>query len=322
MYRLLNEHIQRSKHTKGIHHLDFSFVHTTARERILFRNGKVAGRVLVMEYFHKMTPGQEQMMEAFCRLIEQWLAFHQEDPKMLEECEDLIRLLHRESVSPEKITHKLSLNGWDPEHPKLLYKIELNEECREITYPLFIRISHLLEKSYLFQDEQHIYILANTAITEESEIRKQLLFLQTTTEFLCGISYPFTDITRLWNASEQCDIAMAYAQDNKKGLYYCKNYALKYLKSALRAPSYAPSVHPSLALLRDNDAVYHGELYQTLFTFLTNNCNVTHTARELNLHRNSLLYRLNRIRELTELSFDDPETREYLYLSYVQEGLL
>ena len=43
------------------------------------------------------------------------------------------------------------------------------------------------------------------------------------------------------------------------------------------------------------------------------------TARRLHLHRNSLLYRLNQIRELTGIRLEDEDTREYLLLSYYME---
>ena len=41
------------------------------------------------------------------------------------------------------------------------------------------------------------------------------------------------------------------------------------------------------------------ELEQTVMTFIQNNLNMSETARQLYLHRNSLLYRIERIKELT-----------------------
>ena len=40
------------------------------------------------------------------------------------------------------------------------------------------------------------------------------------------------------------------------------------------------------------------------------------TAKRLFIHRNSLLYRVQRIEELTALDLDDPATRLHLLLSY------
>ncbi len=45
--------------------------------------------------------------------------------------------------------------------------------------------------------------------------------------------------------------------------------------------------------------VLGSELEQTVLTFIQNNLNMSETARQLYLHRNSLLYRIERIKELT-----------------------
>ncbi|QUW22553.1 PucR family transcriptional regulator ligand-binding domain-containing protein [Sporosarcina sp. Marseille-Q4063] len=49
------------------------------------------------------------------------------------------------------------------------------------------------------------------------------------------------------------------------------------------------------------------DLIQTFITYKNNNLNVSQTARELNLHRQSLLYRLRKIESLTMLSLVDPD---------------
>jgi purine catabolism regulator len=56
------------------------------------------------------------------------------------------------------------------------------------------------------------------------------------------------------------------------------------------------------------------ELIPTLDAFLCAN-NATEVAARLSLHRNSLLYRLRRIREITGLDLDDAETRLALHLA-------
>ena len=56
------------------------------------------------------------------------------------------------------------------------------------------------------------------------------------------------------------------------------------------------------------------ELVSTLDAYLCAN-NATEVALRLNLHRNSLLYRLRRIREITGLELDDAETRLALHLA-------
>lgn len=57
------------------------------------------------------------------------------------------------------------------------------------------------------------------------------------------------------------------------------------------------------------DAQHQGELVETLDVFLRCNGNHVRAARELHLHRNTLLYRLDRVREILSRDLEDAETR-------------
>ena len=43
--------------------------------------------------------------------------------------------------------------------------------------------------------------------------------------------------------------------------------------------------------------------------------NLTRTAKRLHIHRNTLLYRMDRIKEISGLDLDNPETRLAVYLA-------
>lgn len=62
--------------------------------------------------------------------------------------------------------------------------------------------------------------------------------------------------------------------------------------------------------LRDADSGKSGELSRTIRQFAASDLNVKRTARDLNLHTNTVYFRLNRVRKLTGI---DP--RSYMGLS-------
>jgi len=64
------------------------------------------------------------------------------------------------------------------------------------------------------------------------------------------------------------------------------------------------------------------DLVGTLRAFFAARSSPTLAAKQLHLHRNSLLYRLQRIRELTGLDFEDPETRLALEVALRARDLL
>lgn len=76
----------------------------------------------------------------------------------------------------------------------------------------------------------------------------------------------------------------------------------------------APFVERTLAPLLA-DARYGDTLVETLDAFFACNGNVSQAKDRLHLHRNSLIYRLNRARELLGRDLDDPELRLALQLA-------
>lgn len=76
----------------------------------------------------------------------------------------------------------------------------------------------------------------------------------------------------------------------------------------------APFVARTLAPLRANNSTADG-LIETLDVYFVCNGNLSEAARRLHLHRNSLLYRLNRARDLMDHDLDDPDLRLALMLA-------
>ena len=78
----------------------------------------------------------------------------------------------------------------------------------------------------------------------------------------------------------------------------------------------------TLAPLVRYDASRNAELVQTLEAFFSQHGNVSQTAKTLYLHRNSLLYRLDRISEITGMNLDDPDDRFSLQLALKVRAIL
>ena len=66
--------------------------------------------------------------------------------------------------------------------------------------------------------------------------------------------------------------------------------------------------------LEEYDREHRGDLVRTLTVFFEANANASEAAERLFLHRNSMAYRLDRIREITALDLKDPRARLSLQL--------
>lgn len=71
----------------------------------------------------------------------------------------------------------------------------------------------------------------------------------------------------------------------------------------------------SLGELTEYDRIHSSNLIHTLEAFFAANCSPKEAASILNVHRNTVLYRLDRIADITGLNLDDPEVRLRLHLA-------
>lgn len=91
---------------------------------------------------------------------------------------------------------------------------------------------------------------------------------------------------------------------------------------------FASSRNPSeffcdaLERLLEYDQQADKELVKTLAAFLECNGNLTETSERLYIHRNTLKYRLERIRDITQIDLDDSENRLILHLGLKMHQIL
>ncbi|PJF32664.1 MAG: hypothetical protein CUN52_00600 [Phototrophicales bacterium] len=78
----------------------------------------------------------------------------------------------------------------------------------------------------------------------------------------------------------------------------------------------------TLGALIDYDMRQHADLLKTLEAFFACHGNLSQTAEMLIVHRNTLLYRMNRINEIAGIDLNRPETRLALHLALTIRRLL
>ncbi|MBI6545786.1 MAG: helix-turn-helix domain-containing protein [Cyanobacteria bacterium NC_groundwater_1444_Ag_S-0.65um_54_12] len=78
----------------------------------------------------------------------------------------------------------------------------------------------------------------------------------------------------------------------------------------------------ALQRLLEYDQQADKELVKTLSAFLECNGNLTETSERLFIHRNTLKYRLERIRDITQIDLDDSEMRLMLHLGLKMQQIL
>lgn len=282
----------------------------------LFHDGIWLGRIIFLEAFHSLSEGELQLFDTFCNLVGIWASQSYKSDLLQAESRIFLDLIERRPVSWEELDHKLQMNGWRMEDPKLLIRIEIPQQQSEIMKILAARLEMLVSASYVFSSQKAIYILSNLELTRPDTIRQVLEPVLQQAGLYAVSSYPFTDILKLADHHDQCALTCLHCPSDPGRLYSCSDYALDSIHALMTAKIPGVLKHPGLSRLKQYDKANHADLYETLYTYLRNNCNMAETARQLHLHRNSLLYRLNQIKDQAGIQFNDPDTREHLLLSF------
>lgn len=139
-----------------------------------------------------------------------------------------------------------------------------------------------------------------------------------------GISWPFTDIMQFGrHFREASDIVklLEQAPQDKRVDEFTGQAPISLLQHYTGTMPLDFYRHPALDTLLHYDKIKHTSFYDTLHAYIRCDRNVTHTADTLFIHRNTLLYRLRRMEELTQLDFSETETFIALYLAFLIDGM-
>ena len=101
--------------------------------------------------------------------------------------------------------------------------------------------------------------------------------------------------------------------DYEKRYVYLKrylNYCLIHVSATYLSEHYGHDkmiyfCHPEVVDLMRYDKKNNSDFGEFLFTFILNDCSMAQTAKELNIHRNTVLYKLNKIKELINIDLND-----------------
>jgi purine catabolism regulator len=159
------------------------------------------------------------------------------------------------------------------------------------------------------------------------EVRAQLAVRTPSGAVGAGISRTATGLIGLRDAYREAKDAMSIAAqlgDAETTTYYgdLKLYQLLLSVKDRNLEHLRRFYSESLLPLVEHDERKQGELIRTLNGFFEANGNLAKAATDLDVHRNTLVYRLERISELTGLDLNDADNRLILHLALKVQRVL
>lgn len=230
--------------------------------------------------------------------------------------------------SIEKTLGKLLIGKTLNENEKNCLTMHMNNYSESIYYTLVI------SNSYTFNDDYYHLILRNLSIrftcmfiheknyplvilvymNPTENLSKELTDALKNQELQIGVSDHFTNLFKLHNYYLQAKLALttAHKLENKNQIIYFSDYSLEYILTQI---DNADVLYPTgLKRLMDYDKTGRVSYVDTLEIYLRNNNNALKTAKELQITRNSLLSRLERLMNILDMDVDNYSNRLYLSL--------
>lgn len=133
-----------------------------------------------------------------------------------------------------------------------------------------------------------------------------------------GVSYSFTNLSmaRLYYRQACVAFEMGSAINPDLSYYPFHDYVLPYMMSHCMGEfPLELLLTKGICQLLEHDLASQANYVYTLRTYLNNKMNITKTAKDLFIHRSTLLERLKRIQSLLQTDLEDPDQRLRLQIS-------
>ena len=291
--------------------------------RNLFPEGKNVCRVVMHEWNRKFTEGDKCLLDTLADYLEIFLTYSEslggEDPL----AGIFKKILSDRTADYMEMSKKLSAYGWSSQHTylclilQLTYLNQKNLSTNAICY--YIKQQFPQSVSFLFEGEIVTFFNMTLLEKDAEDIGSVLTYFIRDSYLKAGYSRCVKGHMYFRRQFIQARTALDVGSRNKPyvWIHHFDQIALTYIMEQVTRRLPASMIcHENLLKLKEADEENQSEYMKTLRTYLDENLNATRTAESLFIHRSTLLYRLDKIKEILQYELDDPDENFYLSFSF------
>jgi hypothetical protein len=295
-------------------------------------NEKLYGSIGMVDINAPFTDGQISVIRQILQVLKWYFQNHSIYMQIMENKVNYIdNLLKREDISTEIVSRYLEKIKWKLGDNfcflTLRCPVDLSLHFESISY--IKQISVLFPKAMVSVYQDSIIMIVRCIdypLRHEREIQ-QLEKLLRKNNMYCGISMVFHNFMYLRYYYVQSRFAAAQCKSHSDNLIcYYENCQLDHVLQSLGAIADPQSFcHPEIIDLWESGDERQRELIHSLYYYLLNGKNITLTTKDLCIHRNTLIYRIEKLSNIlhNDLKTLDPEQTFFYLFSciIVRQGL-
>ncbi|MCD8240188.1 MAG: helix-turn-helix domain-containing protein [Oscillospiraceae bacterium] len=290
----------------------------------IFSGNRRVAEIIALENGVPFNRGEVHLMHEFAALVEKYLRGNSE---MLFSVSDpatfLIALLEGRDADERNFTMLFRSAGIGQDDALCVVVIEgKNRSDNPMLAVLRDELETQVQHTLVFSYRGQVVCLLGLGAYRSYAAAMQLLRTQVPQDaFLWGASYEFDTPQQLPAYYRQACAALEKAAQRGGASASIYEVASQCIAERCAADEETRRlIHPDLLRLQEADREERTQYSRTLFEYLLCGGNYTDAATRMGLHRNSLIYRMNKIRAIMHTNPDDHANRELLLLSYMLSG--
>lgn len=276
------------------------------------------GYLIVIEDYNSYRSEHAEMLKALCGIVGH--AVMRYAPNLLYKTDEYHKFLYNLMIGADINTLPKAYRDLDFPAQLRVLCCKAYGELRAFAdeAQLRERINHVLSGSHVILIRNHAIIIGSAELADKA--RDILALFPGGSRVKIGVSREFDRIELLRaayiEAHETCKTGALLAPD--EAVYSFDDYGLyNLLLHVSEREDLSRYLHRALRTLIRYDSENKTDLTETLCTYLEQNRNIKETAEKLFLHRNSMVYRINRIQELCAINLNDVNTCLLLRVSFM-----
>ena len=291
----------------------------------IIENNEKIGAVGVRQMYSKISENQLSILEHVAQVLTAAVSkvHYARYVKSSQASRFMLDMLSGTSYEINFIIHNLSQLGWKIDDEYYIFKIL--PDPKDIEGDTVKYSGELIKKmfagSVLLEPGNDLALVVNTRFCRDTlddafENLKEFLEKR---NFICGVSTLFRDFSWLY---EQYNLAHAAINigrliDRDLRLFHYTGYVLPHMISLCdRVFNVNMLCHREAIKLHEYDKVNNNNHFFCLYVYLLNERSLLTTSKKLNIHRSTLIYRLNKISEIIHVDLNDQQTRMLIVYSY------
>lgn len=274
----------------------------------------------------RYTQGFYQLVHYFCSFLEQiYLRVHHAG-RTREQYRDfydtLKKLLIGQFISREKTANALAAYQWEAGHSyQVVYLVPDSRQNHPDFRRYFIgQLENHHPSCRIAELQEELILVRNLSLEPDtSQEAEKLRCSLRDNQCKAGLSSIASDIEQISMLHTQAKDAFFYGSgmDDQRWYFEFEQYVPECVKAyCLKRYPGESLQHPALKVLRAYDQTNGTDLLPTLQAYVENRFSASSASASMYLHRSTFMHRMERIRQLTNLAFDDQRERLRLQLSF------